>query len=83
LKTEHFEVESEMLMAFLAAGRRVEFVPIQVIRSRRGSRIHPVADSLRWLKWWRNFGKGTGARAARPRVVGLRASARFSKRAKA
>ena len=83
LKTEHFEVESEMLMAFLAAGRRVEFVPIQVIRSRRGSRIQPVADSLRWLKWWRNFGKGTGARAARPRVVGLRASARFSKRAKA
>ena len=64
LKTEHFEVESEMLMAFLAAGRRVEFVPIQVIRSRRGSRIQPVADSLRWLKWWRNFGKGTGARAA-------------------
>jgi glycosyltransferase involved in cell wall biosynthesis len=83
LKTEHFEVESEMLMAFLAAGRRVEFVPIQVVRSRRGSRIRPVADSLRWLKWWRNFGKGTGARAAHPRVFGLRASARFSKRAKA
>ena len=73
LETERFEVESEMLMAFLAAGHRVEFVPIQVIRSRRGSRIRPVADSLRWLKWWRNFGKETGARAARPRVVGLRA----------
>jgi len=83
LKTERFEVESEMLMAFLAAGRRVEFVPIQVIRSCRRSRIRPVADSLRWLRWWRSFGKGTGARAARPRVVGLRASARFSKRAKA
>jgi glycosyltransferase involved in cell wall biosynthesis len=73
LETERFEVESEMLMGFLAAECRVEFVPIQVIRSRRGSRIRPVADSLRWLKWWRNFGKGTGARAARPRVVGLRA----------
>ena len=83
LKTERFEVESEMLMAFLAAGRRVEFVPIQVIPSCRRSRIHPVADSLRWLRWWRNFGKETGARAALPRVVGLRASARFSKRAKA
>jgi glycosyltransferase involved in cell wall biosynthesis len=69
LKTERFEVESEMLMAFLAAGRRVEFVPIQVIRSCRRSRIRPVADSLRWLRWWRSFGKGTGARAARPRVV--------------
>ena len=56
LKTERFEVESETLMAFLAAGRRVEFVPIRVIRSGRRSHIHPVADSMRWLKWWRNFG---------------------------
>ena len=57
LNTEHFEVESEMLIAFLAAGRRVEFVPIRVIRSGRSSHIHPVADSLRWLRWWRNFGR--------------------------
>jgi glycosyltransferase involved in cell wall biosynthesis len=57
LKTERFEVESETLMAFLAAGRRVEFVPIRVIRSRRSSHIHPVADSLRWLRWWRNFSR--------------------------
>ena len=83
LKTERFEVESETLMAFLAAGRRVEFVPIPVIRSRRRSRIHPVADSLRWWRWWRYFGKGAGARAARPRVGGLQASAHFSKRTKA
>ena len=57
LKTERFEVESETLMAFLAAGQRVEFVPIQVIRSRRGSHIRLVADSLRWLRWWRSFGR--------------------------
>jgi hypothetical protein len=57
LKTERFEVESETLMAFLAAGRRVEFVPIRVIRSSRSSHIHPVTDSLRWLRWWRNFGR--------------------------
>jgi glycosyltransferase involved in cell wall biosynthesis len=62
LKTERFEVESEMLMAFLAAGRRVEFVPIQVIRSCRRSRIHPVADSLRWLRWWRSFGRFSTSR---------------------
>jgi glycosyltransferase involved in cell wall biosynthesis len=55
LKTERFEVESETLMAFLAAGCQVEFVPIQVIRSGRRSRIHPVADTLRWWKWWRHF----------------------------
>ena len=55
LQTERFEVESETLMAFLAAGQRVEFVPIRVIRSGRRSRIRPVADTLRWWKWWRNF----------------------------
>jgi hypothetical protein len=57
LRTERFEVESETLMAFLAAGRRVEFVPVRVIRSGRRSHIHPVADSLRWLRWWWNFGR--------------------------
>ena len=51
LKTERFEVESEMLMAFLAAGERVEFVPIQVLPSRRVSYIQPVVDTWRWLKW--------------------------------
>ncbi len=66
LKTERFEVESETLMAFLAAGQRVEFVPIRVIRSRRRSHIHPVADTLRWFKWWQHF----GPRAARPDSIG-------------
>ena len=54
LKTERFEVESETLMTFLAAGRRVEFVPIHVIPGNRKSHIHPVTDTLRWFKWWRN-----------------------------
>jgi glycosyltransferase involved in cell wall biosynthesis len=57
LNTTHFEIESEMLLAFLAANRAVEFVPIRVIGSRRRSHIRPVTDSLRWWKWWRNFGR--------------------------
>ena len=57
LKTERFEVESEMLMAFLAAGRHVEFVPIRVIRGSRSSHIHPVTDSLRWFRWRWNFSR--------------------------
>jgi len=57
LNAKHFEVESEMLMAFLAARRPVEFVPIRVIGSRRGSHINPVADTLRWWRWWRNLGR--------------------------
>ena len=57
LKAERFEVESETLIAFLAARQRVEFVPIRVIRGSRSSHINPVTDSLRWLRWWRNFGR--------------------------
>jgi len=55
LKTQRFEVESETLMAFLAAGQRVEFVPIEVIGRGRHSHIQPLADTVRWWKWWRNF----------------------------
>lgn len=57
LTAKHFEVESEMLMAFLAARRRVEFVPIRVVRGSRSSHIRPLADSLRWWRWWRNLGR--------------------------
>ena len=63
LSTEHFEIESEMLMAFLAAGHPVEFVPIRVIGRGYRSRIRPVTDSLRWWKWWRRFKRLTGAGA--------------------
>jgi glycosyltransferase involved in cell wall biosynthesis len=52
LSAQHFEVESEMLMAFLAASHSVEFVPIRVIASGRKSRIHPFTDTIRWWKWW-------------------------------
>jgi hypothetical protein len=40
-------------MAFLAAAHPVAFVPIRVISRGRSSHIHPVADSLRWWRWWR------------------------------
>ena len=57
LKAERFEAESEMLMGHLAAGRQVEFVSIRALHSGRVSHIRPLADSLRWLRWWRNFGR--------------------------
>ena len=65
LKTQHFEVESEMLMAFLAAGCQVEFIPVQVIRSRRRSRIQPLADTMRWWKWWQELDCSSASRAHR------------------
>ena len=58
LETEHFEVESETLLAFLAAERRVEFVPVQVINRKRSSHISPVTDTIRWWHWWRKGAPG-------------------------
>jgi len=52
LETEHFEFESEMLLAFIQAGHRVEFVPIQVVARGPHSRIHAFRDTRRWLRWW-------------------------------
>ena len=69
LETDRFEVESEVLMAFLTAGHPVAFVPIQVIGRGRCSHIQPVADSLRWWKWWRGFdrprSRGDGTESGR------------------
>lgn len=62
LKTEHFEVESEMLMACLAADYPVAFVPVQVIGRNRSSHIHPVADSLRWWRWWNGLARPASGR---------------------
>jgi glycosyltransferase involved in cell wall biosynthesis len=53
LSTRHFEVESETLMAFIAAAHRVEFVPIRVIGRGPKSHINPLTDTLRWFRWWR------------------------------
>ena len=63
LKTEHFEVESETLMAFLANRCRVEFVPIQVTRNRRRSHIRPLVDSVRWWKWWQELNRSSPSSA--------------------
>ena len=65
LATDHFEIESEMLLAFVEAGYRVEFVPIQVIGRGRHSHIHPLKDTWRWLLWWKRvrFGQGDSRRA--------------------
>src|ERR1051325_3219239 len=51
LTTDHFEIESEMLVAFLASGKKVEFVPVQVIYKSHPSKIHPLVDTWRWLRW--------------------------------
>ncbi|MCP5519211.1 MAG: glycosyltransferase family 2 protein [Verrucomicrobiales bacterium] len=58
LRLDHYEVESEMLIAFVASGRQVRFVPVGCLPSCRPSHIRPLADSWRWFRWW--FGSPGG-----------------------
>ena len=53
LATQHFEIESEMLLAFARAGLPIAFVPIRALYKNEQSKIHPLKDTLRWLAWWR------------------------------
>lgn len=46
-----FEIESAMLVAFLAAAKKIDFVPVQTIYENCASNIRPLADSWRWLCW--------------------------------
>lgn len=50
-RTRHFEFESELLLAFARAGWRIEFVPIQTIYRQERSKIRPLADTWRWVRW--------------------------------
>jgi glycosyltransferase involved in cell wall biosynthesis len=67
LVSSHFEIESEMLTAFVAAGHRVEFVPVQTIYHAGPSHIRPIPDAWRWWRWWRAQRK---TRAGRDRASG-------------
>lgn len=55
LSASRFEIESEQLLAFVAAGERVEWVPVQVIYRAERSKIHPLRDTVRWFKWRRQW----------------------------
>src|SRR5262249_22588725 len=50
--TEHFEFESEMLLEFVKAGHKVDFVPARVIYNGSPSKIRPLVDVWRWFRWW-------------------------------
>lgn len=52
ITTTHFEIESEVLLAFAAQGHKIEFVPIRVIYEAEESKIHPLRDTWRWFHWW-------------------------------
>jgi hypothetical protein len=52
LSAQRFEIESETLLTLLAAGHRVEFIPVRVIYESSRSNICPFRDTWRWLRWW-------------------------------
>jgi|SRR5439155_13486883 len=52
LQADHFEIESELLCKFIAAGYGVDFVPVRVIYRNEQSKIEPVRDTRRWFRWW-------------------------------
>jgi glycosyltransferase involved in cell wall biosynthesis len=52
LQADHFEIESELLCKFIAAGYGVGFVPVRVIYRNEQSKIQPVRDTRRWFRWW-------------------------------
>jgi glycosyltransferase involved in cell wall biosynthesis len=53
MRCDHFEIESEVLIAFLKAGHKVSFVPVRTVYKSEQSKIHPIKDTVRWFKWWR------------------------------
>lgn len=72
LSTDHYEVESEMLLAAVRAGWRIEFVPVATVYRGERSKIRPLADSWRWARWVagavrpRNGGRCSGAATVGP-----------------
>lgn len=48
----HFEIESDVLLAFATRNCRIEFVPVRVLYKNERSKIDPLTDTVRWLRWW-------------------------------
>jgi glycosyltransferase involved in cell wall biosynthesis len=51
IRAHRFEIESAMLLAFYRAGRSIEFVPVQTLYHNTVSKINPLTDTFRWLRW--------------------------------
>jgi glycosyltransferase involved in cell wall biosynthesis len=60
VSSRHFEIESEVLLAFIRARYVVEFVPVQAIYKHEQSKIQPLRDTLRWFRWWRQARRSSG-----------------------
>lgn len=51
LVTSKFEIESEMLIKGARLGFKIESIPIRTVYSREKSRINPIVDTFRFIKF--------------------------------
>lgn len=69
LSTRHFEIESEMCVAFARRGHAIGFVEVSAAYGAERSKIRPLVDSLRWAAWYVRTARALGfpgPAAARP-----------------
>ena len=52
LVTRHFEIESEMCVAFARAGLDITFVAVTASYGPERSKICPLIDAWRWTRWY-------------------------------
>lgn len=55
LTTERYEIESELLIKASRAGFRIASVPVTTVYEHEQSRIRPIADTLRFLRFLRSL----------------------------
>ena len=68
INAAHFEIESELLLQFARAGHHIAFVPIQVVYKNERSKIQPLRDTIRWLRWYGTALAGSNMNRAAVRV---------------
>ena len=54
LHSTHFEIESEMCIAFARNGHRITSVPVQTLYGTEVSKVSPWRDGWRWWRWYRS-----------------------------
>lgn len=73
LSSTRYDYESEMIFAVGLSGKPISHVPVKTIYGEEKSKIHPVKDTLRFLKLMRHYGpacrKAKRARGKAARVL--------------
>lgn len=54
LRSSHFEIESEMCVAFARNGHPIASVPVRTLYGTEASKVSPWRDGWRWWRWYRS-----------------------------